>query len=90
MCDLTWSRGRSKCVYESTRHGGRVGSGGAAAWLGEKDPGSAREDDTKEKWPAMASADVCAFIMKLYRKLRCRACTASLVWKNRGVRALWL
>jgi hypothetical protein len=45
--------------------------------LSETDAGRAREDNADEKWAAMASADGRAFT-KLYRKLRCRACTAKL------------
>jgi hypothetical protein len=46
-------------------------------WLRETDSGWAREDNANEKRAAMASADGRAF-MKLYRKLRSRACTANL------------
>jgi hypothetical protein len=77
MCRSTWSRGRTECVYEGTRHGGRVGGVGGTAWLSETGAERAREDNAEQKWTAMVSADGCAF-MKLYRKLRCRACTASL------------
>jgi hypothetical protein len=77
MCGSVWSRRRAKCIQEGTRHGGGVESVGVAAWLSETGFSRARKGNTKEKWAAMASAGGRAF-MKLYRKLRCRACTANL------------